>query len=65
MIFDLEAEGEIEGQDLIREIQISHRSLFGEMAGEAYCVFITGARGRPGPLWPQFVPFREPEQLCW
>ncbi len=48
MIFQLEAEGEIEGRDLIREIQINQQSLFGDIgSGEnrLHLISFDGQRG--------------------
>ncbi|MGB3919659.1 MAG: Rpp14/Pop5 family protein [Methanothrix sp.] len=50
MIFELEAEGEIEGQDLMREIQISQRSLFGEIGSAENRLQLISFDGRRGIL---------------
>ena len=50
MIFELEAEGEIEGQDLMREIQISQRSLFGEIGSADNRLQLISFDGRRGIL---------------
>ena len=50
MIFELEAEGEIEGQDRMREIQISQRSLFGEIGSAENRLQLISFDGRRGIL---------------
>ena len=50
MIFQLEAEGEIEGKDLIKEIIASQHSLFGDIGSAKNRLHLISFDGRQGIL---------------
>ena len=78
MIFELEAEGEIQPKDLMSEIHSAQFSLFGDAGASKNRLKLITFNGRYGlfrfspypypgdtsDIWPRSIPFTESESLC-